>query len=80
MTHHPGHQTAFQCYRLQTQPDGSITGETETNDNLDKGYPNEVAIWSVKYRDFEEMKRRTGLTHVGCSGIQVIVDLDGKRI
>ena len=70
----------WQTYDLQTREDGSIRGWAETNDDGDTGYPGEQARWSVRYRNFDEMKKVTGLSHVGCIGCEVTVRLDGKKI
>lgn len=74
--------SAWQNYDLFTAADGSIHGETSTNDDNDDGYSDgSVEHWSVSYRDYAEMLRRThGGCHVGCSGIEVNVYLDGKRV
>ena len=70
----------YHYYSLTTNPDGSIEGRAETNDNLDRGYPTEFADWPVKYRDEHEMLRRTGGTHIGINGCQVTVILDGQHV
>ncbi len=70
----------YQRYTLYTNGDGSISGATETNDDGDTGYPGEFARWTVKYRNYDAMKRATGLSHIGCIGCEVTVHLDGKKI
>lgn len=70
----------YQHYHLGTRPDGQIEGTANTNDNLDVGYPSEDAQWPVRYRSREEMERQTGKSHVGISGCQVVVYLDGEKI
>lgn len=70
----------FQTYHLKTRCDGSIEGETETNDPEDRGEAGVSESWSVRYRDFESMKKATGLSHYGCMGCKVTVYLDGVRI
>lgn len=73
-------QEAIQRYTLYTAPDGSITGTTWTNDNFDRGFPNESASWEVSYRDRADMEARTGKTHFGVSGVRVEVFLDGEPV
>jgi len=73
-------EVAYQEYRLFSQSDGRITGTCQTNDNLDRGYPTEFAEWPVEYRDYAHMAHRTGLSHVGISGVVVSVYLDGKQL
>ena len=71
----------WQRYDLCTCTDGTITGVTATNDNDDDGYPdNDVESWEVRYRNREEMIKRTGGSHIGCSGISVTVYLDGREV
>lgn len=71
---------AIQRYTLHTGPDGSISGTTWTNDNLDRGEPSQDAAWDVKYPNRAAMERATGKSHVGISGVRVEVILDGQRI
>lgn len=71
---------ARHSYFLRTREDGSIVGDAETNDDLDQGVPTEWAQWQVRYRSYDDMRRQTGLTHVGCNGCRVQVYLDGKQI
>jgi len=78
--HNADRESVYQEYELQTGTDGRISGICRTNDNLDRGYPSEDAEWTVDYRNHEEMKRRTGLSHTGVSGVVVLVMLDGIRI
>jgi hypothetical protein len=70
----------YQTYDLRTVEDGSIVGTTTTNDNGDTGFPGEYATWEVKYRNYADMQRLTGLSHVGCIGCVVTVCLDGSRV
>lgn len=72
--------TARQTYHLHTHTDSAIAGLCWTNDNLDRGYPNEEADWPVRYRDFADMQQSTGLSHVGASGVVVEVWLDGELL
>lgn len=73
--------SAWQTYDLYSQPNGTITGVTETNDDNDDGFPDPtIETWDVSYKSHEEMMRRTGGTHVGCSGIAVTVYLDGAEV
>ena len=71
---------AWQRYDLFTNADGSIEGTASTNDDRDLGYPNEESQWDVRYRNREEMLKRTGGSHIGCSGIRVTVYLDCAEI
>lgn len=73
---------AWQRYDLHTLPDGrSIGGSTSTNDDNDDGYPDlTIETWSVVFRDRADMLQRTGGSHVGCSGINVTVFLDGVEV
>jgi len=73
-------QATYQRYELHTGADGSISGTTETNDNEDRGYPSEYARWAVTFRNYDDMKRITGLSHIGCIGCVVTVHLDGKKV
>ncbi len=73
-------ETTWQRYDLYTMPNGTIRGECATNDNLDHGYPSESARWEVRYRDYAQMLKLTGGSHVGCIGCQVRVFLDGKAV
>jgi hypothetical protein len=75
-----GELGAWQTYHLNTNPDGTITGVTRTNDDEDRGYPNTYAAWNVRFSCLEDMKHRTGGTHTGCSGIRVTVYLDGQKV
>lgn len=69
---------AYHNYLLQTNPDGSISGTSETNDNLDHGVPSEHASWSVEYKDRAAMDKAVGKSRTGCSGVRVNVYLDGE--
>ncbi len=71
---------AIQIYRLNTNSDSTIAGRCWTNDNLDRGYPTEEADWDVRYRNFEDIKQATGLSHTGISGVVVEVYLDGEKL
>ena len=75
-----GQDRSYQRYDLSTQPDGTIRGRTFTNDNLDRGYPTEYSEWAVDFRDFNHMKERTRLSHIGVSGTVVTVVLDGREV
>lgn len=82
----PGQRHAWMRYELYTATDGTILGHASTNDNLDRGYPSQDADWHVEYRAnprasaWEVMKKHTGLSHVGISGIVVEVYLDGQKL
>ena len=68
-------------YDLYTAPDGSIHGQASTNDNNDDGYPDfDVSVWSISYKNYNEMLERTGGSHDSYYGQPVEVFLDGKRI
>ena len=67
-------------YHLQTGDDGKVEGTSWTNDNLDRGYPSEESSWDVSYATLEQALQRTGGTHTGVNGCQVVVHLDGKRV
>lgn len=67
-------------YHLRTCDDGKVEGTSWTNDNLDLGYPSEEASWYVSYPTRRQALERTGGTHVGANGCQVVVYLDGKRV
>lgn len=56
---------------------GCVTVVHETNDNLDRGYPNECARWESTYASLEDALKRCGGTRVGCSGVLVTVTVDG---
>jgi hypothetical protein len=71
---------ARQIYNLHTANNGKIVGNCWTNDDEDTGYPNVEASWEVSYRDRAHMEKSTGRSHVGISGVQVEVILDGKKI
>lgn len=73
-------EVAQQVYQLTSHADGSISGTVWTNDNLDRGTPNETATWEVRYRDRTEMDRSAGTSRVGVSGVLVHVYLDGKPL
>lgn len=74
--HEPG---TWHTYDLWTQPDGSIRGESRTNDPEDRCYPGEVESWEVSYPNLETALKRTGGTHQGIV-CEVTVYLDGKKI
>ena len=64
----------YQTYDLWTNEDGSISGRAATNDNLDRGYPTETAVWDVGYRNREAMLRQlSGGSHRGFLGCEVTV-------
>ena len=71
---------AWQVYELESNPDGTIRGTAITHDYDDNRYLDETTRWPVRYRNREEMIQRTGGSHVGISGIQVTVYLDGYEI
>ena len=71
---------ARQVYELESNPDGTIRGTAMTNDYDEDGYLDGTISWPVRYRNREEMIQRTGGSHVGISGIQVTVYLDGHEI
>ena len=54
-----------------TTPNGAIEGRVFTNDDQDLGYPTTSAEWDLRYRDHDDMLKRTGGTHVGISGVRV---------
>ena len=77
----PEEPQAWQTYDLFTAEDGTIHGTASTNDDNDDGYPDaDISRWEVSYRNREEMLKRTGGTHYGCSGVHVLVYLDGKEV
>jgi len=65
---------------LHTNQDGTITGYTITNDNLDRGYANETASWPEYYPSLEALLKRypRGGDYCGISGIHVTIELDGE--
>ena len=65
---------------LRTNPDGSITGITTTNDNLDRGYPTEFASWPERFANIEALAQRYPRRGewTGISGIEVTITLDGE--
>ncbi len=71
---------AYHTYHLQTNSDSSISGTSETNDNLDHGYASQYASWTVRYRDRAHMDKEVGKSRIGCSGVVVDVYLDGTKI
>ena len=71
---------AWEKWQLHTNADGTIKGMWSTNDDEDRGFETRYAEMKVEFQSFEEMKERTGLSHVGCSGITVEVFLDGEKI
>ena len=72
---------AWSRYHLQTMQDGSIKGICTTNDDGDTGYAGQVADWEVSYRDKDSMLNQlSGGSHVGISGVQVEVYLDGEEV
>ena len=72
---------AWSRYYLHTKDDGSIVGRCETNDDGDTGYPGQHADWEVSYRDKANMlKQLSGGSHIGFTGVQVEVWLDGETI
>ena len=70
---------ARQVYTLRSGPGGRITGQCWTNDDEDTGYPSTEARWPVSYPSEAEALRQTGATHVGISGVEVEVSIDGRR-
>ncbi|MFK4705736.1 hypothetical protein ABIC83_002575 [Roseateles asaccharophilus] len=77
---HPTMDQARHEYHLHTDQDGKVAGRAWTNDNLDQGEPSEEADWDVKYESVAKAIETTGGTHVGCSGCQVNVYLDGQLV
>jgi len=73
-------EPALHKYTLTSNPDGSIKGLAWTNDNLDHGQPTEIDQWEVSYRDYEHMKKSTGLSHTGIVGSITEVYLDGEKV
>jgi len=61
-------------------PSGEIRGIRTTNDDADLGLPGDVESWEVDYKSREQMEKITGKSHIGVSGVEVTVVLDGERI
>ena len=73
--------SAWHTYDLYSNDDGTIEGESTTNDDNDDGYSDgTIEQWHVKFANREEMLKRTGGSHYGCSGIKVQVYLDGREV
>ena len=71
---------AYQVSKGFTQIDGSILVYEQTNDNEDKGYPNEYAEWTRNCKDRAEFDRKIGKSRRGVSGVEVLVFLDGEKL
>lgn len=73
---------AYTRYEIQTLDPETVVLYTETNDNLDYGYPTEFAKWSDTYTGPDALakaKRHTGVSRQGV-GHRVYVTLDGETI
>ena len=74
------HET-WMRYDLYQQTNGTINGQASTNDDNDDGYPdNDVAVWDVSYKNYDDMLKTTGGTHTGLYGQPVEVFLNGKAV
>ena len=71
---------AYEIIEGWSRPDGQIEVQVSTNDNLDLGYPSEYSQWSYVCKNREAFDKRCGKSHYGCSGIKVMVMLDGKEV
>lgn len=71
---------AVQKYHLHSQQDGSLEGKCWTNDDEDLGIPSAEADWEVRYKNRTDALKQTGGTHVGVSGVQVSVYIDGIQV
>lgn len=67
-------------YDLATQANGSIVGTYSTNGDPDQDAGGDLAEVPISFQDLDELLRRTGGTHYGCSGIKVDVVLDGVYV
>lgn len=73
----PPEPETWQNIHAETIDGGRIRATIETNDNLDRGYPNERASWVSNYRTFSDFAKSAGVTRRGVSGVVVNVTLDG---
>ncbi len=68
---------AYHNVTVERFEDGSALVRTDTNDNLDQGYPNECASWEHLWPSVELALKHVGFSRVGASGVRVRVYVDG---
>ncbi len=69
--------SAYQHIMVELFDDGSALVRTETNDNLDQGYPNQTASWEHQWPDAKLALKHVGFSRIGVSGIRVRVYVNG---
>jgi len=74
----PREPEAWQNIDAETIDGGQIRASFETNDDQDRGYPNDHASWISHYRNFADFAQSAGVTRRGVSGVAVNVTLDGE--
>lgn len=75
-------EDAYTRYEITVYSPEWVVLLTETNDNLDYGYPTEPARWHDTYKGagaLEKCLRHTGYSRQGI-GHKVIVTVDGKEV
>lgn len=65
---------------LTTLPDGRIECSVTTNDNADRGIPDEEESWVLTYPSLADVPASYLFTHVGLYGQPVRVFLDGREV
>lgn len=72
---------ALQTYDIVTGGPGEpVEVFAWTNDDQDRGYPNDDAGWAMDFDTVEQALKHTGTSRVGISGVRVTVTLDGEKI
>lgn len=73
---------AYTRYTITTHDDEFVTLHSETNDDLDYGYPTVYEQWTSEYKGegaLEKCLKHTGLSRQGI-GHRVYVTVDGKEV
>lgn len=71
---------AVHAYFVHSCEDGLVRGACWTNDDEDRGVPSTEALWLVEFASIEHMAQKTGGTHLGVSGVEVLVIADGDLV
>lgn len=73
-------ETVYHNIDVVTHDDGSATIYSETNDNLDSGYPSEYARWSTNWANAKSALEYAGKSRIGCMGAVVTVTVNGDKV
>ena len=72
---------ALQTYDIVSNGEGQkVTVYAWTNDDQDRGWPNDDASWELVFDNVEKALKHTGTSRVGVSGVKVEVRLNGEVI